>query len=337
MDNISKAGHSLMVLILISLLFLLMIGSWYAYDISFFSPKSRHPKADIPLKGAQYDALAEDLNRISSIMQRIPFEAVTIKSFDGTVLYGRYYHQKDGAPVELLFHGYRSHPYRDCSGGHALARKMGFNILVVDQRAHGNSGGHTICFGIKERKDCLCWVNYVTDRFGGSTPIILSGLSMGAATVLMSAGLDLPDNVACILADSPYSSPVAIIEKVCKDKKYSVALYRPFLHLGALIYGGFRLGSCTAKDAVRNSPVPILLIHGEADHFVPCEMSLEIAAACASRVEVATFPGAGHGLSYMVDPVRYEATVCHFLQSVPSVKDTIKAAYLEDLKKNIDS
>ena len=287
--------------------------------------------------GAQYEAVSEHISRMSSIMQRVPFEEITISSYDGTVLYGRYYHQKDGAPVELLFHGYRSHPYRDCSGGHALSRKMGFNALVVDQRSHGNSGGHTICFGIKERIDCLCWIRYLNSRFGTASPIILSGLSMGAATVLMSAGLELPGNVACIIADSPYSSPTAIIEKVCRDKKYPLFLCRPFLHLGALIFGGFRLGSCTAKDAVRSCKVPVLLIHGEADHFVPSEMSMQIAAACASRVEVATFPGAGHGLSYLTDPVRYEALVCRFLQSLPSVNSAIRPEYIEELNKIIRS
>lgn len=325
-----------MIWTLIFLLSILLIGSWYAYSVSFFSPMSRHPKADDPIKGAQYEAVSEHISRITGIMQRIPFEEIRIRSFDGTDLYGRYYHQKDGAPVELLFHGYRSHPYRDCSGGHALSRKMGFNALVVDQRAHGESGGHTICFGIKERKDCLCWIQHLNNRFGSDIPIILSGLSMGAATVLMSSELELPHNVACIIADSPYSSPAAIIEKVCRDQKYPVLLCRSFVRLGALIFGGFRLGSCTAKEAVQNSKIPILLIHGEADHFVPCRMSLEIAAACASKVEVATFPGAGHGLSYMTDPVRYEAVVCHFLQSVPSVKNAINAAYIEELKKNID-
>lgn len=326
-----------MLICLIILASAILVGCWYAYNISFFSPANRRPGVNDPIKGAQYEAVADHILRISSIMQRIPFEEVVIKSYDGTRLYGRYYHQKDGAPIEVLFHGYRSHPYRDCSGGHALSRKMGFNALVVDQRAHGNSGGHTICFGIKERKDCLCWLRYLNHRFGSDIPVILSGLSMGAATVLMSASLELPENVACIIADSPYSSPAAIIEKVCKDEKYPVALCRPFLHLGALLFGGFRLGCCTAREAVRNCKIPVLLIHGEADHFVPCEMSLEIAAECASRVEVATFPGAGHGLSYMTDPVRYEEVVCHFLQSIHKIKNTIKPEYIEELNKNIRS
>ena len=235
----------------------------------------------------------------------------------------------------ILVHGYRSHPFRDCSGGHALSRRMGFNALVIDQRALGASGGHTISFGIKERKDCLCWIRYLNERFGTDVPIILSGLSMGAATVLMTTGLDLPENVACVIADSPFSSPAAIIEKVCADKHYPVPVCRPFLYLGALIFGGFRLGACTAKDAVKRSKIPILLIHGEEDRFVPCGMSLEIAAACAAPTEVATFPGAGHGLSYLTDPIRYESVVCYFLRSVPTIRDTIRPEYIEELERNM--
>lgn len=320
-----------LLIVLLIVIVLALLGSWYAYNIAFYSPERRRVTSDAPLQGEQYAAVSDNIFRVSGIMQRYPFEEVTIESFDGTRLYGRYYHLKDGAPVKLLFHGYRSHPYRDCSGGHALSRKMGFNSLVVDQRAHGKSGSNTICFGNKERKDCLCWVQYLNQRFGDDTPIILSGLSMGAATVLMSASLQLPKNVSCIIADSPYSAPSAIIEKVCKDEHYPVALCRPFLHLGALLYGGFCLNGCTANESIRSAKVPVLLIHGEADHFVPCDMSLEIAANCASRVEVATFPDAGHGLSYMTDPVRYEMVVCHFLQSIPDLTDRIDPEYIRQL------
>lgn len=323
------------ILILLFIAAVLLLGSWYAYSIAFHSPESKRVCADAPLNGAQYEAVADSIHRISGIMQRIPFEEVTIESDDGIKLYGRYYHMRDGAPVEILFHGYRSHPYRDCSGGHALSRKMEYNVLVVDQRAHGKSGGTTICFGILERYDCLRWVNYASERFGSHTPIVLSGLSMGAATVLMASGLDLPENVACIIADSPYSAPIAIIEKVCRDRHYPVALCRPFVYLGAFLYGKFHLGACCAKDAVRNAKVPILLIHGEADDFVPCSMSLEIAACCASRVEVATFPAAGHGLSYMTDPLRYEKVICSFLRSVPSLADSIPEEYIRNLYENI--
>ena len=321
--------------LLLSIITIALAASWYVYKICFYSPARKHPTPDEPLRGDAYESVAENLHRISGIMQRIPCEDVFIKSYDGTRLHGRYYHVCDGAPVEILFHGYRSHPFRDCSGGHALSRKMGFNALVVDQRAHGESGGHTISFGIKEHRDCLCWIQYLNRRFVSHPPVILCGLSMGAATVLMSAKLELPENVKCIIADSPYSAPSAIIEKVCTDRHYPVPLCRPIIHLAALLLGGFRLNGCTASEAVTHARVPILLIHGEADDFVPCTMTLDIAAHCASPVEVVTFPGAGHGLSYMTDPVRYELAILLFLQKIPAISLAIKPEYITDLRRNI--
>lgn len=317
----------ILILILAVVIGLVLWFSLYVYRTAFYSPLGQRDTIDTPLKGAQYKAVAEDIFRISHIMAKIPCEEVTITSFDGCALFGRYYHVRDGAPLEILFHGYRSCAFRDCCGGHALSRKMGFNALVVDQRAHGSSGGTTISFGIREHRDCLCWVQYANKRFGNQTPIILSGLSMGAATVLMATALSLPENVSCVIADSPYSAPSAIIEKVCEDRHYPVLLCRPFIHLGAWIYGHFRLDSCTAKDAVKSAKVPILLIHGEDDRLVPCSMSHEIAAASASPVTVQTFPLAGHGLSYMIDPVRYEKVVFDFLQTVPEIAAEISESF----------
>ena len=323
------------LIILIILIFAFILGSWYAYRTAFYSPRDHRATESDPLEGAQYEAVAEDLSRITGIMRRFPYEEVSIRSADALTLYGRYYHYRDGAPVEILFHGYRSHPYRDCGGGHSLSRKMGFNVLVPDQRAHGRSDGSTICFGIKERFDCRRWAEYIADRCGNETPIILSGLSMGAATVLMASDLDLPPQVACIIADSPYSTPAAIIEKVCADKHYPLILCRPAIRFAAKFFGHFCIGGATAKDAVRKAAVPILLIHGEDDRFVPCSMSLEIAACCASRVEVATFPEAGHGLSYMADPLRYEKVIYGFLSSIPTLEGRISSEYIRNLSENM--
>jgi len=322
-------------LIVITAIFILiataLAGAWFAYRTAFYSPVSHRAEIEDPMEGDQYVNVSENIFRISHIMERIPYQEVCIKSHDGLTLYGRYYHVRDGAPLEILFHGYRSHPYRDCSGGHALSRKMGFNALVVDQRAHGKSEGSTICFGIKERYDALAWIEYANQHLCDHAPIILSGLSMGAATVLMAAGLPLPENVCCVVADSPFSAPSSIIEKVCSDKHYPVALCRPFIYLGARIFGNLKLQETTAMESVKNANIPILIIHGEADRYVPCEMSLDIAARCASRVELVTFPGAGHGLCYMIDPKRYERVVYEFLNKIPQLDNTISNSFLEQL------
>jgi len=307
----------------------ILLIAYYTYRIAFYSSKRKRNTLDDPMTGPQYEALSEHIYRAGHIMERYPCEEVEINSFDHCKLFGRYYHLRDGAPLEIIFHGYRSCAFRDCSGGHALSRKMGFNALVVDQRAHGRSGGTTITFGIKERQDCLCWIQYANTRFGTDTPIILSGLSMGAATVLMATELKLPENVACIIADSPYSAPSAIIEKVCADMHYPITLCRPFVHLGAWLWGHFRLNGCTAKEAVRCAKIPILLIHGEDDRLVPCSMSTEIAACSPSLTIVQTFPGAGHGLSYLIDPLRYERVVYEFLCKIPQIAALISENFMQ--------
>ena len=172
----------------------ILLVLWYIYRTAFYNPPSMRGTIDDPMKGDQYEDVAEHIYRISHIMEKASCEEIQITSFDGCKLFGRYYHLRDGAPLEILFHGYRSCSFRDCSGGHLLSRKMGFNALVIDQRAHGKSSGNTITFGVKEHRDCKMWIDYAVRRFGTDCPIMLSGISMGAATVLMAAGLELPEN-----------------------------------------------------------------------------------------------------------------------------------------------
>lgn len=294
--------------------------SLYTYLECFHSPANRSADPYSRLKGEQYDLVSENMYRITRIMDNTPHEAVTVTSFDGLTLSGRYYHTKDGAPVQILFHGYRSMALRDCAGGFILAKKMGFNVLAVDQRAHAKSGGRVITFGICERRDCVTWAEYAAKRFGSEVPIVLSGLSMGAATVLMASELELPENVVAIMADCPYSSPKAIIRKVCTDRKIPQRLAYPFIRIGARLFGGFSLEECSAEEAVKNAKLPILLIHGEDDRFVPCQMSRKIYAACASNAQLHTFPDAGHGLCYMTDPLRYEEVTTRFLWDISALK-----------------
>ena len=282
-----------------------LLASWYAYRTAFYSPPSHRAQIEDPMEGDQYVNVTENIFRISHIMERIPFREVIITSHDGLSLYGRYYHVREGAPLEILFHGYRSHAFRDCSGGHALSRKMGFNALVVDQRAHGKSSGTTICFGIKERYDVLSWIQYVNENLCESSPIILSGLSMGAATVLMAAGEKLPENVIGVLADCGYTSAKEIMYHVMRQMKLPPKLCYPFVKLGAKLFGHFDPDENSPLEAVKRCSVPVIFFHGEADDFVPCTMSRENFEACAARKQLVTIPGAGHGLSYAVQPQRY--------------------------------
>lgn len=303
------------VILLLVLAALVLGFSYFAYRIAFYSPNKDRDK--IPATtGAQYDPYREVMGLIYRNLADRPFEEVTITSRDGLTLYGRYYHVKDGAPLDIGFHGYRSAPLTDFSGGSEISFGLKHNLLLVDQRAHGKSGGTTITFGVKERQDCLEWVTYAVDRFGQDTQILLYGISMGAATVLMASELDLPGNVKGIIADCPYSSPCAIIETVSDQMRIPHALASPFVRLGAKLYGGFDLKQTDAVQAVKHTKVPILLIHGETDSFVPCAMSEEVYHANPQMVQRHTFPGADHGISYLVDKDRYWKIVTEFLDSV---------------------
>ena len=286
---------------------------------SFYASNKKPADPYTPMRGPQYQEVRAQMHANTKVMEAASFEGVYITSFDGTRLFGRYYHHRDGAPLIIFFHGYRSMALRDGAGGFGLAKKLGLNILAVDQRAHGHSGGHVITFGVKEQKDCLAWAQYAAARFGNTVPIILSGLSMGAATVIMATALPLPETVCCVIADCPYSTPREIIQKVAKDLGFSGALSYPVLWFGARVFGGFDLGAKGAAEAAVTCQIPALILHGEDDRLVPCEMGRKIAAASNGCIKIETFPDAGHGLSFLIDPTRYEKEYAAFLRSVPAL------------------
>ena len=176
-------------------------------------------------------------------------------------------------------------------------------------------------FGVKEKFDVLSWVDYVIKRFGPETKIFLYGVSMGAATVLMASGLNLPANVKAIIADCPYALPTDIIKKETQDgMKLPYNLFKPAIFASAFIWGHFNLGdkSSNCCEAVKKSKIPILIIHGEADGFVPCWMSRQIAEANTDLIQYETFPIADHGMSYMSDTVRYE-TIAKALSAMADI------------------
>lgn len=304
-----------LLLVAASLALVVLLIAYIAWRMAFYSPTPRREQPYVFPRGKQYQEQKGRMTQLMQELEALPFEPVSIRAFDGLELYGAYYHYRDGAPVQIQFHGYRGTSLRDFCGGHKLARESGQNILLIHQRSHGKSQGHCISFGAKERYDCLAWANYVTERFGADTKIILAGVSMGAATVLLALDLPLPESVKCVIADCPYSSAGAIIRKVCADIHLPPRLMYPFARLAARLFGGFSLEDADVLKAVSQAKLPVLLIHGMGDKFIPYQMSEDIAKACSSPLRLELFPQAGHGLSYMLDTPRYEQSIKDFLRS----------------------
>lgn len=304
-----------MLYFIVILFLIITLGiSYYAFRIAFLAPPHLDANHYFSPEGEQYDEVREGIRKSVARMAERKYESITINSFDDCKLFARYYHVSDNAPVQILFHGYKSSSLLDCSGGSYFAKQLGHNAIVVDQRSHGQSSGKVITFGIKERKDCLCWIEYVIEHFGKDVPIILSGLSMGAATVLMATDLNLPANVKGIIADCPYSSPKEIIMKVAKDMHFPSKLMLPFVWLGGFLFGHFNLFESSAMEAIRTCDIPILILHGDADELVPCEMAKSLQTSGAADVTLELFEKAGHGLSYITLPDKYEKVVLDFIE-----------------------
>ncbi len=294
-------------------LFLLL--SYFAYRKTFFSDrrKKRDPYSGIDKKGYKpYEARLREL--IDNIIS-LPFEKIEITSRDGLKLSARYYHLRDGAPLLIQCHGYRSTPLRDFAINAETAQGSRFNLLLIDQRAHGESEGKIISFGIKERFDVQDWINYSIERFGQDLQIILYGISMGGATVLMAAGLPLPQNVKCVIADCPYSSPLEIITKVGAESRLPRFLVKALSVAGARLFGGFSLTSDSPVSAAKRAKIPMLLIHGEADTFVPDYMSDAIYGS-NTEIRLEKIAGAEHAVCYLADTERYLAILDNFIGGV---------------------
>ncbi len=298
--------------ILAGLLLLALLLSYICFRMAFYAP-DRKPLApdtySLP-SGVVYEPYREQMIEWIRQLRAMPHEKVTIQSFDGLTLRGDYYEYAPGAPIELMVHGYRSTPERDLCGGVNRCFQLKRNVLLIHQRGCGESDGNIITFGILEHRDCLRWAQFLIDRFGPDVKILLTGISMGAATVMMAAGAGLPPQVKGIIADCGYTSPKEIIQKVIQqDLKLPAKLAYPFVKLGARIFGHFDLEETSALEAMKKCRVPVFFIHGEADSFVPCQMSIDNANACAGPHKLFTVPGAGHGLAYMMDREGYHRAI----------------------------
>ena len=284
-----------------------LLTSYICFRLVFYA-KPRKPVSpdhiDIP-DGEIYEVFREAMENWVREARALNPQEFSVTSFDGLTLYGKFYEYAPGAPMELMFHGYRGNAERDLAGGVQRCFQAGRSAFIVDQRCSGKSSGNVITFGINEHRDCLTWVDFLCRHFGPDVKIILTGISMGASTVLMAGGYELPDNVIGILADCGFTSAKDIIRTVMKQVKLPAGLVYPFVKLGARIFGHFDLEELSAIDAVTRFTLPVIFYHGETDDFVPCRMSRELCDACVSRRKLVTIPGAGHGLSYPVAPEFY--------------------------------
>lgn len=299
--------------VLLAILVLLLVSGGYTFWAACLRRKELPWLVEEELQKTSYGKYCKYIRHSVDYLKEHNAREVSIVSFDGLKLSGTWLETENPKGTIILAHGYRSCKLVEFSMVLDFYQSYGLNILLPDQRAHGKSEGKLITFGVKECRDMKAWIRWV-NRNQGDSPIILSGLSMGASTVLFLADEKLPANVKGIIADCGFTSPWEIIS--CVFRKVTHLPAGPSLwvaELFARIFGGFSLRQKNTKEVLKNSKLPVLMVHGVDDGFVPCEMTQQGYDACGGEKEIFLVEGADHGLSFLKDTERYKEKVQAFL------------------------
>ena len=296
------------IILLLLLVFLCVLFGFFVYAFVKRSPKNS------VVYSMHLDAYKEDISRGMQFFDTAPHIVLHMKSFDGLNLCARFYPTDNARGTIMLVHGYRSPAKRDFSCAAEMYRSLGLNLLLIDQRCNGESEGKLITFGIKEHRDVVGWANLLSEKYGKDMPIFMSGLSMGATSVLMASGMKLPENVKGIIADSSFTSPVDIMKEVAIQNFHIKAdVFLPLMDLLCKAIGKFSIYETSTTASVKNATVPLLFIHGEADGFVPCSMTHTAFEAATGDKYILTVPNADHGIAYLVDKQAVVNTVSDFI------------------------
>ena len=246
-------------------------------------------------------------------LREMDVREVEVISFDGLTLRGHYLINPDAKRQLIAFHGYRSNAYYDFGALVRLYYEAGCSVLLVEQRGHRFSDGEHVSMGVLERKDVTTWVNYVNEVYGTETQIYLTGISMGAATILMAQDQNLPDNVRGMIADCGFSNTYEEVRYFGSHHGIILAKRKmPFIDKQCQKRAGFSLKEANPIDALKKAKIPVLFFHGTEDQLVPLQNGIDNYEACTAPKKLVLIEGAEHAHSCFVGRERYEQEVRDF-------------------------
>jgi len=246
-------------------------------------------------------------------LEKKPEKVTTVSSRGARIHADRIVNEKPSNVWAISIHGYSSGP-RDMGGIAQMFDAWGYNTLLPHLCGHGESEDDNVSMGWLDRIDILAWIDYLNREYD-DPQIILHGISMGGATVMMTTGEPLPDNVVCAIEDCGYSSVWDEFEVQAKDT----------LHLGSLTpiglsaldaavrrHSGFSTKEASSVEQLKKSKTPTLFIHGDADLFVPFWMLQIVYDAAACEKEMLVVPGAEHAEAAYEQEL-YHGTIKRFI------------------------
>ena len=283
------------------------------HRIIFYSPK-KGQNNDLQLtESTQFLGLTDIITKLITDLRDVPCEHVYTMSKDHKKLHSRLYRNKNSNRVVIMFHGYRGTARRDFSGAGMHMIKKGYNVLLVDERGHGESKGHSITFGAKEKWDVLTWISFAKKEFGENIDLVLAGISMGAASILFAAQyIDRPVKLIC---DCPFSTIEEVLCSFMRKLKLRVWYTWPLTKLSSLLICHASLTKDDASKSLKNSLAKALIIHGEKDTVVDYNFSYRVYLENKEKVRYELFPDTDHGVSYMTDTERYIRVIDEFIEN----------------------
>ena len=297
--------------LLIGFVLLTICSGFYVFWVGCVRRKE-FPWLEDAIEKTPYGKYRDAIRSSDRFLKQEQAEDIWIDSHDGLKLHAHWIPAKDPVGTVILAHGYRSTKLVDFSVVYRMYHDWGLNLLVPDQRAHGQSQGRFITFGVNESKDMKGWIGWHNQQ-NQNQPIMLSGLSMGASTMLFLADQPLAPNVKGIIADCGFSSPWDIVSAVFRKVTHLPPYPSVWVaNLFAKALAGFDLRARDTMSILPHSCVPVLLVHGTEDDFVPCSMTKEAYKVCNEPKKLLLVEGAGHGVSFLVEPERYMETVKEF-------------------------
>jgi len=280
-----------------SLLAVLFIGLIFAGNYFYGEGIKRGTEVELHSEDSDTVASPEDqalMEEMNMWFENQETELIQMTSYDDLNLVSQFIeNDADDERAVILAHGFRN-TGEDMGKLARLYYDRGFDILLPDARGHGESEGDYIGYGWHDRLDIVDWVDLLMEEYDAEE-IILHGNSMGAATVLMTSGEDLPDEVKGIIADSGYTT---VKDELAHQLQHIYGLPSfPLLEVTSVITNvraGYTLGGASAIDQVKDNTLPLLIIHGGDDDLVPTDMAYEIHDAAGGEKELWIVPETGH-------------------------------------------
>lgn len=223
-----------------------------------------------------------------------------------------YKQDSENSKYVIIVHGYRA----SVKSVSYLAKRYfeaGYNVVIPYLRAHLGSDYDYSTMGWNERFDIIDWINYI-DSIAENAKIVLHGVSMGAATVMMTTGENLPPYVVCAIEDCGYTSVYdAYSYKIPKMINIPSFLFVDIFRRAIKKRVGFDIKEASALEQVKKSNTPTLFIHGNDDTVVPVSMVHELYLNASCEKELLVFPRANHEMSALLYPDKYWGKIWEFI------------------------